>query len=53
MREANPNATLLAGSTDIGLWVNKQFRPLPDIVYVGDVNELKRIEHGDDGALTM
>jgi xanthine dehydrogenase small subunit len=44
LREANPKAQLLAGSTDIGLWVNKQFRPLGDILYVGDVAELKRID---------
>ncbi len=44
LREAKPAARLLAGSTDIGLWVNKQFRPLGDIVYVGRVAEMKRIE---------
>jgi xanthine dehydrogenase small subunit len=42
--EARPTATLLAGSTDIGLWVNKQFRPLGDIVWLGAVAELQRIE---------
>jgi xanthine dehydrogenase small subunit len=52
LREAKPKATLLAGSTDIGLWVNKQFRPLGEIVYVGDVAELKRIGHRD-GELTI
>jgi hypothetical protein len=41
---AHPKARLLAGSTDIGLWVNKQFRDLGDILYVGDVDELRRIE---------
>jgi xanthine dehydrogenase small subunit len=38
---------LLAGSTDVGLWVNKQFRALGDIIYVGEVAELKRIEERD------
>ena len=47
LREQNPDARLLAGCTDIGLWVNKQFRDLGDIVYVGDVDELKRIETRD------
>jgi xanthine dehydrogenase small subunit len=54
LREANPNAQLLAGSTDIGLWVNKQFRPLGDILYVGAVDALKRIEErrvGNGGEL--
>ncbi|MBU1357226.1 MAG: xanthine dehydrogenase small subunit [Gammaproteobacteria bacterium] len=48
LREAKPAAQLLAGSTDIGLWVNKQFRDLGDILYVGDVAELKVIEERDD-----
>ncbi len=43
LREAMPQAQLLAGSTDVGLWVNKQFRPLGAIVYVGEVAELKAI----------
>ncbi len=47
---ANPKARLLAGCTDIGLWVNKQFRDLGDILYLGEVDELKRI-HVADGAL--
>jgi xanthine dehydrogenase small subunit len=44
LRELKPDAQLLAGSTDVGLWVNKQFRDLGDIVYVGDVDEMKVIE---------
>jgi len=49
LREANPKAQVLAGSTDVGLWVNKQFRPLGDIIFVGDVAEMKRIEaRGDE-----
>ena len=52
LREANPKAQLLAGSTDIGLWVNKQFRPLGDILYIGDVAELKRIAE-KDGELSI
>ncbi|HEY2928474.1 xanthine dehydrogenase small subunit [Piscinibacter sp.] len=47
LRERLPDARVLAGSTDIGLWVNKQFKPLPEIIYVGDVDELKRIEERD------
>jgi xanthine dehydrogenase small subunit len=50
LREARPDARLLAGCTDIGLWVTKQFRDLPELIYVGEVDELKRIEERD-GAL--
>ena len=43
LREQHPDAQLLAGSTDVGLWVNKQFRPLGDLIHVGAVGELARI----------
>ncbi|GGH61128.1 xanthine dehydrogenase small subunit [Comamonas phosphati] len=42
--EAKPRARIVAGSTDVGLWVNKQFRDLGDMIYVGDVAEMKRVE---------
>lgn len=47
LREAHPDARLLAGSTDIGLWVNKQFRDVGDLIFVGEVAEMKRVV--DDG----
>lgn len=43
-RDEFPKATLLAGCTDVGLWVTKQLRDLGDILYLGEVAELKRIE---------
>ena len=49
LREQHPKAQLLSGSTDIGLWVNKGLRELGEILYVGDVDELKRIEQRADG----
>ncbi len=47
LRLAHPDALMLAGATDIGLWVTKQFRDLGDILYLGNVGELKRIETTD------
>jgi len=47
LREAMPQAQLLAGSTDVGLWVNKQFRRLGDIIYVGEVAAMKTITTSD------
>lgn len=44
LRAALPEARLLAGATDIGLWVNKQFRDLGDILSIDEVAELRRIE---------
>ncbi len=43
LRAAHPAATLLAGSTDIGLWVTKQMRDLGDIIYLGHVDALKTV----------
>lgn len=52
LRQDMPQAQLLAGSTDVGLWVNKQFRDLGDILYVGNVAEMKVVEEraGEAGA---
>ncbi|MBL8288135.1 MAG: xanthine dehydrogenase small subunit [Rubrivivax sp.] len=44
VRAARPQARLLAGSTDIGLWVTKQLRELPEVIHLGDVAELRTID---------
>ena len=44
-----PQALLLAGGTDVGLWVTQQLRDLPSIIYLGEVAELKRIESTAEG----
>jgi xanthine dehydrogenase small subunit len=38
--DAHPNATILAGATDIGLWVTKQHREPECLIYVGEVDGL-------------
>ncbi len=43
LRAARPQARVLAGSTDIGLWVNKQFRDLGELIYIGRVVELQTV----------
>ncbi len=40
----HPHARLLAGCTDIGLWVTKQFRDLPVLISLNEVQALRRIE---------
>lgn len=42
-----PDATLLAGGTDVGLWVSKQHRALPTVIALEGVRELARIEETD------
>ena len=39
--EEYPEATVLAGGTDVGLWVTKQHRTLDVVIYTGNVNELR------------
>ncbi len=41
--EQYPEATILAGGTDVGLWVTKQYRRLDTIIYAGRVRELLEI----------
>jgi xanthine dehydrogenase small subunit len=49
---AHPKATLLAGGTDVGLWVTKLHRELGDVIYLGNVVELHGIDdRGDELAI--
>ena len=45
----HPAAQILAGGTDVGLWVTKQLRELPAVIYLGNVAELKRIDLSAEG----
>ena len=47
VRAEHPAALILAGSTDVGLWVTKQLRELGDIIYIGQVDELKTLAEAD------
>lgn len=41
---AHPHATLIAGATDVGLWVNKSLRDLGTVIFVSQIEEMRRIE---------
>ena len=41
--EKHPDALLLAGGTDVGLWVTKQLRELPALIYLGEAQDLKQV----------
>jgi xanthine dehydrogenase small subunit len=45
--ERHPEARLLAGGTDVGLWVTKFHWDIDTIIYTGEVEELKRLEIRD------
>ena len=42
----HPDACLLAGGTDVGLWVTKQHRRIDPVIYLGEVQELQRLSLG-------
>lgn len=54
IRATVPDARIVAGSTDVGLWVTKQHRILGDMIYIGNVAQLTVIRrdatHVDIGA---
>ena len=45
---AHPDATLIAGATDVGLWVTKQLRDLPEVAFLHACADLQRIERDGD-----
>jgi xanthine dehydrogenase small subunit len=44
---SHPDATLLAGGTDVGLWVTKQLQLIDELIYVGFIPELQVLETRD------
>jgi xanthine dehydrogenase small subunit len=45
---AHPQATLVAGATDVGLWVTKGMRRLDPVIYLGRLEALRLIDDRDD-----
>lgn len=50
---AHPEARIVAGATDVGLWVTKQHRILDEIVWVGDVRDFDLSTPHADGSWTF
>lgn len=46
---AHPEARIVAGATDVGLWVTKQHRDLETLIFLGDCVDLCRIEETPEG----
>jgi xanthine dehydrogenase small subunit len=46
--QEHPKATLIAGSTDVGLWVTKFLRPIGPAVFTAHLDELKAISLDKD-----
>lgn len=47
----HPKATIVAGATDVGLWVTKFLRPISPAVFIGHLQGLKSVEVGKDGLI--
>ncbi|MDF1727548.1 MAG: xanthine dehydrogenase small subunit [Sulfitobacter sp.] len=46
---ANPDATLIAGATDVGLWVTKDFRALGPVAFLNQCSDLRGIRESEEG----
>ncbi len=46
----HPDARIVAGATDVGLWVTKQHRILDEIVWLGDIAGFGRCTRLEDGS---
>jgi xanthine dehydrogenase small subunit len=45
--KSHPDATLIAGATDVGLWVTKQLRQLGQVIFLSRCTDLQGIELTD------
>lgn len=45
----HPQATIVAGSTDVGLWVTKQMRALNPVIFINGLEDLQFIRETEDG----
>jgi xanthine dehydrogenase small subunit len=44
----HPDATLVAGATDVGLWITKGLAPIEKVIWLGRVAGLDRLDEGPD-----
>ena len=52
VRQELPNSTVVAGCTDVGLWVTKFMRSISPAVFIGNLDELQRVT-AQDGMLQI
>jgi len=48
-----PDATLVGGATDVGLWITKQLRDLKRVIWLGRVSGLDGVGESAEGALSL
>jgi xanthine dehydrogenase small subunit len=52
LRDALPEATVVAGSTDVGLWVTKHMRDISPVIFIGGLDGLRTISESG-GVVTI
>jgi xanthine dehydrogenase small subunit len=45
----NPDATLIGGATDVGLWVTKKLADLDNVCFTAQIEDMRQIEATKDG----
>ena len=45
----HPDATIVAGATDVGLWITKLRKPLPSLISISEVDALRALEQTPEG----
>ncbi|EKF18228.1 xanthine dehydrogenase small subunit [Nitratireductor pacificus] len=50
--EAEPKATIVAGATDVGLWVTKFMRSISPVVFIGALDELQAV-NAENGVISI
>ena len=43
-----PEATIIAGATDVGLWITKNLSIINPIIFIGSLPELQKISHNEN-----
>lgn len=46
---ANSDATIVSGGTDVGLWITKQLRDIPKIIYTGRADDFAQVKKQSGG----
>lgn len=49
LRVEHPEARIIAGATDVGLWVTKQYREVEEVIWVGDVEDFRSVREDGHG----
>ncbi len=47
--DSYPQATVVAGCTDVGLWITKQMRAINPVIFINGIEELQSIEETQEG----